>query len=417
MLSVRLICNSLMVVAGLSTVAGGCASSAESPRQQEKTGAVSSEVFGGSPGTTHPEVGFMSIQRGVAGTLQPQAVLIAPSLIVTSVLSVVKGFTYGTGVSFDSSGAICATCSAVSDTSEMVFTLGDGATTPDDYLTGKVGTTRNITQIITNGETDSCKGGLAFAVLDKPIDGVNIPQLRLDNVPNVNESVTACGWGQVDTKCTFPTTLLCGTGSVTISNGGYFADDQDTFQPGFVLTTVNTCGDRGGAIYDSNGAIFAVVDKYIQPDKSKKPTFSDPCLDCSGAVTDGILLAQYPDLVARAFAAVGSSPWRTGHQKPADVGGTCTDALDCNSQLCVGVGATNYCSQDCSSAACPASTVCTTSGGRSVCLPQVNPHPASCSAAPNATSSDSPQGFGLVLAFAGLAGLARQRRRASRRPS
>lgn len=375
-------------IIAISAFGGGCSSGDTTP-QTEQTGSTKSAIFNGAA-TKHPEAGFLNVQRGISGSVTPGAVLLTPTLAVTSVLGVTKGFSFGTGVGVDSSGAVCATTSAAVDVSAITFYLGDGATSPTGVLhDNNFGTNRRVTQIITNGELNSCSGGLAFLVLDAPIEGIDFPQVQLEATLSENDSVTECGWGQIDTKCTFPTSLQCATGNIIIPNGGYYAADQDKFPAGYCLTSINSCGDRGGPLYDKNGGLVAIIDKYINADKSKVPTLDNPCGDCDGAVSDAVLLAQYPDLVARAFAAVGSSPWRVGHQKPADVGGACTDSLDCNSQYCVAVGQKSFCSQDCSTAACPASTVCTTIGTQSVCLPEVSPKPASCvvSAAPKTETS------------------------------
>jgi hypothetical protein len=268
-----------------------------------------------------------------------------------------------------------------------------------------------VKQIITNGEVDSCKAGVAFLVLDKPIDGVSLPLLELDVAPVQNDSVTACGWGPIDTKCAFPTTVQCVTGKVEIGgrDGGYYAADQDTFPPGFILTSINSCGDRGGPLYNANGNLVGILDRYFQPDKSKLPTLDRGCADCENAVSAAILLSAYGDVLARAFSAVGSSPHRAGRPAPADTGGACVDNLDCNSQLCVSIGASKACSQDCSNAPCPTSTVCTSVGKSNVCLPGVQPESA-CSVTVPASPREAPRLLWLSAAVAGLLA-ARQARR------
>lgn len=383
----------------------GCSVDVPTGPPDDTAGKASAALIGGTAGT-HPEAGFLTVERGVSGVIQPSAVLLTPTLAVTTSFSVVKGYSYGVGVSFNSSGAVCATLGATVDPSQITFTLGDNASTPASFLVGTRGTSRAVRQIITNGEIDSCKGPLAFLVLDQPIEGVTFPQVELAQAPAANDGVLACGWGLLDKRCGKAPSLQCANGSVIIGgpNGGYYAADQDNFPPGFILTTVNACGDSGAPIYNASGALVALIDKYVNPDKSKVPTLANPCADCEGAVTDAHLLSAFPELVARAYAAVGSSPHRVGRPAPASVGGTCADNLDCNSQLCVGVGPSSYCSQDCSSSACPASTVCTEASGKKVCLPEVNPDPASCTTAiATATPGSSSTwiwGAGLALALA-----------------
>lgn len=402
--------STLTFASGLAMAVGCSSAPADS---SERTAAASAGVLGDET-PAHQEVGFPSVLQGVAGSFTTSGVLVAPNLVLTEDRSVVKGFAYGLGT-FSSGGSVCATLGEVVDLSQLRFVPGDGRANPNQSPSDAFNVGVGVKQILTDGENDNCKGGLAFLVLETPVQGnFNYPQLVLDGLPAANDPVTGCAWGRVNTHCVYPTGApSCASGKVLLANGGYYAADQDTFPPGFILTDVPGCyNDEGGAIFDKNGALLAILDKAFQPDKTKQDTVSEACKFCDGAVIDGHLLSAQAPLVARAFAAIGSSPWRVGHPKPADVGGTCSDNLDCNSQYCVSVGKSNYCSQDCTSTACPANTVCTSVDSKNVCLPQVTPHPESCDAAPAASKTRD----GAWLAVAGALGwvVALRRKRSSK---
>ena len=404
MLTARLMVVSAGVTA-LMAFASGCSSDAADrtsggTTQDRSTGSVSSPMIGGDPSTDHPEVGFTVAGGGVAGFIENGAVLIAPNLIVTQIKAVTKDVYYPPA-SQGTNQPPCGTVSGIQDPSQISFVYG--TTDPVSYISGgATGSSVAAKQVITNGEVDTCKGPLAFVVLQSAVPGVtSFPKLQLDQLPNANDPVTQCAWGETDTHCVEGTSIMCVTGNVTLPNGGYYAPNQIQFPPGFFLTSANECYDDGGAIYDGTGGMFGLIGTTI-PAPDVKNTSTEACKTCDGAITSAILLSAQKDLVVRAFAAIGSTPWREGHQQPANVGGTCTDDLDCNSQMCVEVGKQGYCSQDCSSSTCPASTVCTSFGAQSVCLPQVSPHPASCSVSEGGANSNRIWGLvGIALAMIG----------------
>lgn len=351
----------------LSFMAGaiGCASGGP---DEDPSGSHSSPVYGGTASTSHSEVVLLQNQNG-NNIRNRTGVLLAPRLALTALEAVVKSVDYGNGATVLSAGVACGVVGATVDPSTMTVKINDGST-------------RAVTAIITSGLSDTCQSGdLAFLVLDKPVDGVTFPKLELDQAPAANAPVTGCGWGGIDTKCNLPTTsAFCGEGTIILPTGGYYAPNVTKFPSNIMLTSVPMCipADQGGPFYDAAGGLLGILSANFNADKTKEPTLQDPCLYCEGAVSSSALLSTQAAFVASAYAAVGTSPWREGHPEPAAVGAACTDALDCTSQLCVGVGSGHYCSQECESSACPSATVCTAFGSRSVCLPEVTPHPASC---------------------------------------
>jgi hypothetical protein len=385
---------------------GAACSSDPSTTEVNQLGSKASpQLFGGTATNAHPEVGFTSAGGSIAGVIEEGAILLAPTLAVTLVTAVAKNSSFATN-------AICGTVSGLQDPSEVTFILGDGATNPPKYISGSTGgTTRGVKQIITNGEVDTCKGPLAFLVLDSPIDTVTtFPKLELDALPAVNDALTECTWGEINTQCAEPTSVMCASGNIILPNGGYFQTAQVTFPQGQIVNTVDACGDEGGAVFGSNGGLLAIAG--LNTGAGGKDTLQNPCGNCQGDSSSAILFSSQASLVVRAFAAIGSSPWRVGHQQPAAVGGTCTDALDCNSQECVQVGNQGYCSQDCSTTACPTSTVCTQFASGSVCLPEVTPHPQSCDASPMhpSESTGTKKEFAALLLFGGFIVYGRRRR-------
>jgi hypothetical protein len=384
--------------------ASGCASDATdqkaSQHDEAATGTNQSSLVGGTETTSHPEAGFVISGGSIAGVQNAGGVLIAPNLVITSMGVVVKSV-------FVPAGAPDGTCGTVSgslDPSQVTFVLGDGAVSQTGYVQGQTAgaTTRTAKQIVTNGKTSTCDTPFAFLVLDQPINGVNYPQIQIDHGPALNDPILQCGWGPTDTFCDYPSKLICGTGTVLLNNGGYYSPTQETFNPGEVVTTVSGCGDVGGPLYDNTGALLG-LETHTVYNKDIADTLSEPCKSCGQSASSSLLIAPSTDLLIQAFAAIGSTPWRAGHPKPSDVGGTCTDSLDCNSQMCVQVGKASYCSQDCSTTACPSSTVCTAVDGKNVCLPAVTPHPASCTVG-SASNADGKSGlnffalFGLMMA-------------------
>lgn len=406
-----------LMFAGAALIASGAGCSSSTPENAESTGRSQSKIIGGTPTNDHPEVSFTLAGGGVGGFIENGAILLAPTLAVTQIQAVSKDVFFPP--SQQGTVVPCATVSGLFDPSEITLIAGDGQSNPPDAINnGVAGTNSVVKQIITNGEVDTCKGPLAFIVLANPITTISsFPQLDIDNIPTAGEQVTQCGWGDQDLTCVINSQKECEPAKVTLPNGGYYAPNQIQFPVGQLLTDGNDCYDTSGAIYDPQSTLFAVMNTTVIPPDSKN-TVQNPCGACANAITNGVLLSSQRDLLIRAFATIGSSPWRAGHPKPADVGGTCTDSLDCNTQMCVTVGDQGYCSQDCTSAACPGGSVCTNVDARNVCLPAVTPHPASCDVTPasmNAKSNEQDMRWEWAsMAFIGLVLLGRSRSRAKR---
>ncbi len=348
----------LVVAALLGALSPGCSGQPTDQKSDEPIATQESTLIGGTS-VPHPEIGKFDSPASQDCT----AVLLAPKLIGIALLCIASFSNHAT---IDCQNGPQGVIGQITDPALANATFGTQVVHP--------------TQYITLGSLSLCAGNIAFAVLDNAVTGVTTtPQILWDSVPALNEPVTACGTGEVDVACTQATEVQCGNGSVLLPNGGLYAGTNSQIPTGNGVSSAPMCGgDAGGALFDKNGALIGILNAYIQDDLSKVPTVTTPCIACQGAHSEYAILSTYQDLVLRAYATNNISPWRAGHPKPVDVGGECSDSIDCNSQLCIGLGSGHVCSEYCNSSACPAGSVCTAVDSRSVCLPQVSPRPASC---------------------------------------
>jgi hypothetical protein len=333
-------------------------------------------------------------------------VLLAPTLALTALNCVTNPIFSGNE---QGSAEVCARVGPFYPTVTMVASWN--------------GEARSVVKIIDDGQTDICQGDLVFLELDRPITDVPFPKLQLDSPPGVNDGVTECGQGATDEQCTninfqFGRLPTCDDGKILLNGAasGFYAPDNATFPVGNVVSTNQACSDNGGGLYaDSDGALLGNMTYSFQPDKTKLNSIKTPCYACDQDVSESVLLWAHKDFVASAFNQVGLSPWRQGHPQPGGIGGACTDALDCNSQLCIELGSTNVCSQYCDTTACPQNFSCTPAGSHSVCVAAVNPNPASCTASSGSLPRDDKQVCIGLIAMGFFASAVRRRRKEGRR--
>jgi hypothetical protein len=133
--------------------ASGCSSdmpNGTSHDAEPTSGSVSSPMVGGTPSTSHPEVGFTVAGGGVSGFIQNGAVLVAPNLAVTQIKAVTKDVYYPANTQ-GTNQAPCGTVSGLQDPSQIAFVYG--TTDPVTYISGGAqGSSRTVKQVITNGE-------------------------------------------------------------------------------------------------------------------------------------------------------------------------------------------------------------------------------------------------------------------------
>lgn len=336
----------------------GCVVSTEEAVPVER---AAQSVFG-TVSTEHPELGWFIHEEQSAAT----ATLVAPRLAVVSLHSVARFLGGNATGGVSTADSLCPELSEYDDKAGFLikFPAGD----------------RKVDRLITNGQRTLCDGDIAFLVLNEPVDVPMVP-LRLDRGSVVGEATRVCGLGNFDVQCSHDQkTVHCSDGTVELPNGGYFAPASQDVAATFMVSTNRICvGDSGSPMFSTaTGAMIGTVSASIG-DPTVVNTISEPCKACSSGSALTTLFSAQPEYVARAFAAVGLAPWREGHDKPVDLGAACTEPLDCNSQLCVGLGDGSVCSQYCSAErACQEGFTCTAAGAQSVCLPSVDPQPEAC---------------------------------------
>jgi hypothetical protein len=260
--------------------------------------------------------------------------------------------------------------------------------------------------------TNVCNHDLALVGLSSPIANAAIAQIRLDSKPVNGETMTSVGWGAT-TSSPLPDTRQQRTG-VTIANVGPFSDANGiTIPPNEFDVGESICeGDSGGPALDSKtNAVLGVVSRggngmMVDP--------NNPATGCVGGVNFYSQAAAFKDVILEAYGEAGQDPWLEGQPDPrlAKFGATCTTSSDCQSNTCISnPKGTPYCTQDCSSAACPGGYSCKAVGGSSVCEMAASPTGTTTTGGCSTAGRQSQLAWPGVLAIL-LGSLASKRRKA-----
>lgn len=168
--------------------------------------------------------------------------------------------------------------------------------------------TRKVTKVISTGSPTVCRNDLALLVLEEPVDNYPILPLRLLRPTSVGETVTIVGFGQ--TEASSSTRIRQRREGVDVVRVGANRFDEQGGQAvrGTFVVSQGPCqGDSGGpAIAESTGAIAGIY--------SIKSTE-----DCTAPTATGVYtqIAEFYELVLRAFDEAGAEPWLEGEAAPS----------------------------------------------------------------------------------------------------
>lgn len=288
-------------------------------------------------------------------------------------------------------------------------------TEPASAITVYIGSSKanqqaiGVRELIVNNDITVCRGDIAYLVLVEPGLDQRTPIRRTP--PSLGETIAVSGWGFVnDTDRTeLPDTRSTTTAKVL--DYGPPALPTGVFTvPGNTLCL----GDSGaGALIDGK-----LVGTYSRIDDATTCTSEFGRNFLTAVVSD-------PELLNRAYAAIGEKPWFDGEEKPwlAKAGAPCTADTECAGGVCE----TGACRSGCgpTGVACAVGQTCSADGtcvandvpdaAASVDDAGVsnNPSPTDgggCSVGHGRTSRDG----GMAFALLAIAALARRRRATSR---
>jgi MYXO-CTERM domain-containing protein len=286
-------------------------------------------------------------------------------------------------------------------------------------------------RILHDGARTLCNHDLALIVLDTAIAGAKTAPVRLDKPAVRGESITAVGWGLVETGDS-PAQRMTRAPIPVVAIGPSAPHQAGPHE--FIVGESICSGDSGGPAVAASGAVIGVVSRGGNGTAGTPDNRASTCIGDSAENTyTGV--AGFKSLIVSAYDAVGAKPWVEGEPEPSlgKLGDECADGSACASGLCYAAqgASAGLCTTSCADAACPDSYECADVSATRVCVPKGSVQPASASpgasqgqAAPQQARTVTVAGcsasgggasdagaFGLAIACAALA--ARRRRRAA----
>ncbi|MCA9585509.1 MAG: trypsin-like serine protease [Myxococcales bacterium] len=193
-----------------------------------------------------------------------------------------------------------------------VFVGGDAASRSLDIMEADAGGS----ELVVADASVLCNRDLAFVVLDRKVTGADIAPIRLTGGARVGETLRSVGYGLTEGG-TLPTGRVERDGVVVASAGPLVDPDDARVGIGSAEFSVgeSTCsGDSGGPTLSAAGAVVGVVSRG----GGGTPDPQNLAAKCMGANVHVIYthLGLSRDLVSRAFAAAGATPWLEGQPRP-----------------------------------------------------------------------------------------------------
>jgi len=386
-----------VALAGLVVACGGA------PEGSATTGEGASAIIRGEASTDAQNAVVLLVTLGDSGIGQCTGTLIAPNLVLTARHCV--SATRDEGVACRDDGTPIAGGKITRDkvpSSIYVITGLDRPTRPEAQGQGA--------KLFVSSSDNLCNNDIALVLLKAPVKDAMIAPIRLDAPANVDETLTAVGWGV--TEKTPETRVRMQRTGVPITAVG--SNQKTQTGPNEFSVGESICsGDSGGpAFSETGGGIIGVVSRG---GNGTQPT-SNPASSCLGSYASNIYtgLNGFRDLILDAFAEAGAEPWLEGEGDPrlAKDGEACTEAAACRSNACL----SGKCTPSCAKKDCSAGLTCQDSGGvAKVCLtpaPEaVTTTTTGCSTTGGQSPSRSAEGSLLLAVGAALAVVAAVRRR------
>jgi len=222
-------------------------------------------------------------------------------------------------------------------------------------------------------ELDLCANDLVLIEVDAPLSPPPLA-LRLDSQPKLHEQGRLIGWGfseeqpvtlRKDRQQREMEVLAVGPTDFPVPDAGQFNVNEGSFISGEGGCFI----DQGGPfISDETNAIIGIL-SAIEP-ADPNATLEDGVSYCIGAHAVFRSPASQSTWIREAFARSNQVPWLEGHPPLASLGQSCESSADCSSGVCkTTTGGNQFCSQDCSSRACPDGLQCLGPQGERWCAP------------------------------------------------
>lgn len=301
----------------LASIASGC-SGTTTPGDPEDLRSTSSAIVAGGPSDGAQDFAVMLVFSDPQKNLRSicTAALVAPRLVLTARHCVAQT---ELDVQCSVDGEAVAGGGVRANHDPRMLYVFTGRSRPDLDPTTWKPAGRGV-EVLDDGSSNLCNHDLALVLLEAPIAGVPIAQVRLGSDAAPGEALTTIGWGVTSTALEPGSRQQRSSVKVTRvgpdSSSPVLTPNELSFDESICL------GDSGGPILSaSTGAVLGVVSRGGNGTSS-----NDLASECTAAVNLATKLSPFRDLISRGFSRANAQP-RLEPASPDDSdGGGCTAA-------------------------------------------------------------------------------------------